>query len=434
MENLNISSSSPQNHPPQDVQDLVDSASTETVCFLMPAIGQPRWSKRIDMVKTEGIHAKALAFDRDYHRGRVPDCEVVMLGKINKGEYLKRLWVFARAVPMLRKQTRNASAVYAFGLDLALLAMLANIFRRSPVFLEVGDIRPIQVAPGLVGKCMKLLSQKTFNASKLLVVTAEDFATGYYADNNISSTPWQVIENKLDFPLRKSSSCGTSSEAPVSVSASIVSEAGAKAVATVPANLSSDVLNIGYFGVLRSPWSFVTLATYAKENANSVKITLAGALQEGHEEFEQLIALDNVEYLGAYRSPDDLPHLYQQVDLVWGCYPEPTTEKGASDENWLWAQAVCRSNRFYECCYYRVPIISMSNSADGQVVESYGLGPVLQSYDYKTIKSHLEAITTQKISVWQENCEKLPESIYCYTTESKELAQTILQQINAARA
>jgi len=430
MENLDISSSSPKEHPPHD---LVDSASMETVCFLMPAVGQPRWSKRIDMVKAEGLKARALAFDRDYHRGRLPDCEVTTLGAIKKGEYLKRLWVYVRAVPTLRRHTRHASAVYAFGLDLALLAMLANIFRRLPVFLEVGDIRPIQVAPGLMGKCMKFISQKTFNASKLLVVTAEDFATGYYADNNISDTPWQVIENKLDLPRRKSSGFGTVAEAPVSVPASLVSKSVANADGTTPTNISSDVLNIGYFGVLRSPWSFVTLATYAKENANSVKITLAGALQEGHEEFEQLIALGNVEYLGAYRSPDDLPHLYQQVDLVWGCYPEPSTQKGASDENWLWAQAVCRSNRFYECCYYRVPIISMASSADGHVVESYGLGPLLHSYDYKSIKENLEAITTQQILVWRENLEKLPEPIYCYTTEAKELAQIILQQINTAR-
>ena len=154
----------------------------------MPALGQPRFSKRITMLQSEGFSAKALAFERDQHNGRIPLCEISMLGSVVKGQYLKRLAVLAKAIPALRQQTRHTDAIYAFGLDLAILALVANMFRKVPVVFEVGDIRPIQVSGGLKGKFMKYLSQKTYNLCSLLVVTSEEFATGYYAEGNASGT------------------------------------------------------------------------------------------------------------------------------------------------------------------------------------------------------------------------------------------------------
>ena len=409
--------------------------SEHTICFLMPALGQPRWSKRIAMLKSEGFTVKALAFERDYHKGRLPDCEIHMLGSVAKGQYLKRLIVLAKAIPTLRRHTRHTSAVYAFGLDLTILALAANLFRKSPVFLEVGDIRPIQVAAGLKGKFMKFLSQKTFNLSSLLIVTSEDFVSGYYADGNVSETPWLVLENKMDAPAQSTLSNGSITDSPQSKVNSpptkVPDSPIVKPSAPTARHAESDVMKIGYFGVLRSPWSFNTLAAYASDNSESVKIIVAGALQEGHKEFERLIALDNVEYLGAYRSPVDLPRLYKQVDLVWGCYPEPATAQERENKAWLWAQAVCRSNRFYESCFYKIPIISMADSSDGKVVKQWNLGPILQTHDYSEIKRQLDAITPETITLWHDNMKNIPASTYQYSTETAELAKTVRRLINS---
>lgn len=416
----------------QQAQNPERVQSADTVCFLLPAIGQPRWSKRIAMLKAEGLSVSAFAFERDYHRGRLPDCEVHMLGAIAKGQYLRRLWALAKAVPLLRKGSRQADAIYAFGLDLVLLAMLANLFRRKPIFFEVGDIRPIQVASGVKGRLMKFLSQKTYDYSSLLVVTAEDFVTGYYADTKPSGTPWLVIENKLDLPEASRANTSLSHE---NNAAGVHAPAGGDGTDSGKPPTGEPVrkrIVIGYFGLLRSPWSFSTLAQYARENPDTIRIVLAGARDNEYESFAQLVELDNVEYLGPYRSPDDLPRLYQQVDLVWGCYPEPATRSQSENAMWSWAQAVCRSNRFYECCFYRIPIISMANSSDGKVVASENLGPVIHSHEYAAIKQQLDAISSADLGTWQRNLNKLPASVYCYTTESAELAQIVRQQIRAS--
>ena len=382
-----------------------------SVCFLMPAVGQPRWAKRVSMLKEEGFHVQALCFERDYHQGRLPDCSIYSLGQIEKGRYLKRLLIMGSVLPVIRKKTVNNDVIYAFGLDLALLSFIANVFRQKHIVLEVGDIRAIQVKAGLVGKLMQRLSQWIYKRVSLLVVTSEDFVSGYYSYSDVNQTPYIVIENKQEKASDDSYRAVTETINPQS--------------STVTDVALSKVIRIGYFGLLRSPWSYLTLARYAADNSETVKIVVAGALHEGHTEFEELLTLDNVEYLGPYRSPDDLINLYSQVDLVWGCYPDPPPSNQTPNEAWSWARAVCRSNRFYESCFYNVPIISMAHSKDGKVVEQHGVGAVLESYDYDVIKEKLDSISSEKLAIWKQNITNLPEHIHSYTDESQRLAKAI---------
>ena len=393
-----------------------------SVYFLMPTIGQPRIAKRIDMLIDEGFDVKAYAFEREYHQGRLPKCTIQTLGNISKGQYIKRLGILTRTIPSFRRITRDASVIYAFGLDLALLALLSNLFRKTPVVIEAGDIRPVQVARGIKGRIIKWFSQYIYNRCSLLVVTADEFVSGYYNDKNKSDTPYQVIENKLDMVAPE----GTNEVAATSLGTykrdDAVQSNPSGLVTDDIADLRSGKLTIGYFGLLRSPWSFLTLERYAKKNTETVRIIVAGALHEGKEEFAKLVALKNVEYLGPYRSPEDLRNLYEQVDLVWGCYPEPTPQNKSDDSNWLWAQAVCRSNRFYESCYYRVPIVSMGVSSDGKVVAKHQLGPVLKTHDFDEIEQQLDSSRPEQLKTWRHNLRNLPASIYIYTDESAELA------------
>ena len=187
-------------------------------------------------------------------------------------------------------------------------------------------------------------------------------------------------------------------------------------------------IRIGYFGLLRSPWSFKVLKKYATERSDTVTLLIAGALQEAQHEFNELIALDNVLYLGPYKSPDDLHDLYNQVDLVWGCYPEPEPESGlanVTNPDWSWAQAICRSNRFYESSYFKKPIVSMTGSGDGKVVSKFKTGLLLDDYNYDYVARKLDSVTSSDLSDWCSNLRNMPQSVYCYTEESEELIEAL---------
>jgi succinoglycan biosynthesis protein ExoL len=120
-----------------------------------------------------------------------------------------------------------------------------------------------------------------------------------------------------------------------------------------------------------------------------------------------------MKFLGTYRSPQDLPALYGGVDLVWACYPGPEHR----DPEWRWALAICRSNRFYEGCHYKTPLISLAESADGAEVARLGIGIALADNSIDAIWKVLSAIDRSSVARWRERMSQLPASAGLFIEE-----------------
>ena len=46
------------------------------ILSVLPVLGQPRYSKRITMLQELGFNVEVVTFERDYHRGRIPNCDI----------------------------------------------------------------------------------------------------------------------------------------------------------------------------------------------------------------------------------------------------------------------------------------------------------------------------------------------------------------------
>lgn len=372
------------------------------ILSVLPVLGQPRHSKRIAMLKQADFVVEAVAFERDYHSGRLPDCPVEHLSKIAHGRYLQRIFKIVTAFPVMRRAIRRNHIVYAFGPDMALAAIIANLGLGRPVVLEVGDIQSWQVTSRMKGYLTRLLDRCVVNSSRLLVATAPGFVDGYYREWLHTKTPALVLENKLE---------GSMAEADRVKNAILL-----KGIPKV-----DRPLRIGYFGLLRCDWSWQVLEALALSMPAELEIVVAGYPMKPVNLSERAKKLSNVEFRGEFRSPQDLPALYGSVDLVWACYPSPETQ----DSNWRWAQMICRSNRFYESCFFKKPIISVLGSGDANEVERYGIGIIISDQRIEAVVNKLSGITSDDISRCQENLTKLPRKIYMYTTEIDELKSTL---------
>ena len=372
----------------------------------LPVLGQPRDAKRIAMLQAAGFSVEVVTFQRNHHKGRIPDCPITLLGRINNGQYFRRIILMIFTIPLMRRAIRRNHLLYASGPDMALLAIIANVGLGRPIVFEVGDIRKIQVSSGALGTLVRLVDRVVAKFSKLLVVTAKDFVDGYYRKRLNIKTPAIVLENKLenqelDFEQNKSLS-------PVRIKP----------------------LKIGYFGVLRCDWSWKVLEKLALSEPNNIKIIIAGHILEPTDLIERAAKLLNVEFRGEYRSPQDLSSLYSDLDFVWACYPPPENKNKNKNKNWRWAQMICRSNRFYESCYFKKPIISVAGSGDAKEVERYGIGEVVSDQAIDSMITTLTKITQEKLLRWDESLSKLPKSVYEYTTEIDDLGNAIRKIIN----
>jgi succinoglycan biosynthesis protein ExoL len=368
------------------------------VLSVLPVLGQPRHAKRITMLQQAGFSVEAVALERDYHIGRLPDCPVERLGKIAHGRYLQRFLKLVIALPAMRRAMRRNCLVYTFGLDMAIITFIAGMGLQRPIILEIGDIRSIQVASGLTGYFTRLLDRYVVNASWLLVATSQGFVDGYYRKWLNTRTPALVLENKLESSMAEAGH----------IEASALMEG--KPLVDRP-------LRIGYFGLLRCGWSWQVLETLALSRPSEVEIVVAGYPTSPVDLPERAAKLINVDFRGEFSSPNDLPALYGKVDLVWGCYPYP--DQG--DWNWRWA----RTNRFYECCFFQKPIISLASSGDASEVDRYKIGMVIHDQSIEKVVDVLSGISPGDLTHWQDNLSKLPRNVYVYTTETDELKNAL---------
>jgi succinoglycan biosynthesis protein ExoL len=285
--------------------------------------------------------------------------------------------------------------VYAFGLDTLLAAWLAsrNLDRRQKIIYEVGDIREILLGDGVVSRLLRWLERYLLRYVALLVVTSEAYIIGYFQGiQKVANLRYQVIENKLD-------------------AEDLPSIQDRKAL--LPRDRENQ-LRIGYFGLIRCRQSWMVLREAVKRGRGKIRVQIRGLVMLTEQEKEEIQNTEFVEYGGPYISPDDLPMMYRQVDMVW-------VATSISQSHLQWA----RVNRFYEACYFGLPMIAQEGTQDGQVVDKLGLGTLIDLLDVDRAVDQILRINEAKLVEWQKHSAEVPEYIYVYTDEHERLLKAI---------
>ncbi len=356
--------------------------------FLLPVRSQPRYS----MMKA-GVEARAVYFDRPYFKGGELPCSSQAIGYISHGNYFRRLFSLAKAFCYIIRIAKRYDILYAFGLDLAGLSVLTALKTKSKVIYEIGDITKIQQEKNLKGDIVRLIEKIIAKRTHKIVVTASDFAVEYYSKVlGLNLQRIQVIENRLDLStsLRPRPSF----------------------------HKAPNVITIGYFGLLRFKQSWTTLKLIARNGGHEIKIIVRGHPM-GLSIEKDSATYKNIEYKGPYIAPDDLSLMYGDIDIVWACF-----DPDASVSNtWKWA----RTNRFYESCFFRKPMIAQSGTTEGYEVESLGIGMTLDLSNPEKAANELLKALPKDLRSWQKNAAAIPDSICVYTNEHKILLDSAIR-------
>ena len=365
------------------------------VNFLLPVVSQPRYYKRIRALEKLGVSSEIFAFERDYFRGNFQPDEYESLGNLKHGHYHKRLAPVLKALFRVRAMAGDTDVIYAFGLDMLLLAYSATcrLGAAPKIVYEVGDIRGVLLGRRFVSRLLRWLERRLLRRASLLVVTSEAYISGYYHGiQGLRRLRYRVVENKLD-----------ENAPPPSAGAPACTDAGA--------------LRIGYFGLIRCRRSWEIMKEVSKQADGRIQVYVWGISMGLGDLDEQTRALSHIDYRGPYVSPEDLPRMYGQVDIVWACYPYQGTEAG----NWRWA----RTNRFYEACLFHRPMFAQVGTEDGRVVEALELGRCLDLSDVSGTVAAILGVSDQDLVRWRQNIGRLPKETYVYTDEHAQLLEKI---------
>jgi len=365
------------------------SLDPSTVC-LLPVASDARIQRRLTALGRLGIEPTVLAFDRPYYPGKAI-AGVESLGRIEHGKYLSRIRPLLSALPRIRAACASADVVYAFGTDLLALGWLATRGRRrKPKFVyEVADIHPTLVGRGIRAAVMRAFERKLLRDASLLVVTSEAFVTEFYNGIQGVSVPYELVENKPELGRLEVSAPRTCQpETPIT---------------------------IGYFGVIRCERSWRVLRRLAEQGQGRIRIYLRGVPLNIPNFEREASECRWVHYGGPYVAPDELPSMFDRIDLLW------VAHRVDDNNSLLWN----RTNRFYEGCAFQKPIIGQTGTQDGKVVGDKGLGPLVDLADPDAVIDRLLKITAGEIARWQSSMSRLPRSVYCENGEHERLTMRI---------
>jgi succinoglycan biosynthesis protein ExoL len=379
---------------------IVQSESSRvvrTVC-LLPVATDARIHRRLAALARLGLEPTVLAFDRPYYPGKPLPGGYQSLGRIEHGRYGSRIKSLLAALPAVRAASAEADVVYAFSLDLLAIAWLATRrFRNRPrLVYEVADIHPTLVGGSLGARAMRAIERKLLRDTSLLVVTSEAFISGFYRGlQNLSDLKYQLIENKPDLET-------LSAQAP-------------------SVRPSDGTLTIGYFGVIRCERSWQALQRLAVRGGGRIRVYLRGVPLNIRDFEAEARACPWIEYGGPYVAPDDLPAMYDSVDVVWAAH------RVDHDNSLLWN----RTNRFYESCAFQKPMIGQIGTQDGTFVLDRDLGPGIDLMDPEQAIERILNITSEDVQRWQANVSHLPPSVYRENGEHEQLTMQIRMLANA---
>lgn len=367
--------------------------------FILQVASHARYWRRIDMITELGVTAKVFAFEREYYKGNKESKIYTSLGSVQRENYARRIVPLLKAVMQIRDGIKDTDVIYTFGLDTFFIGYLSSLFQRKKVkfVYEVGDIRKVFTKNGVVGKFFRLLEKFVLRKAYLVVVTSEAFINEYFKGiQRVRNVKYHVIENKPELnELFKEKQARIKGE-------------NAK-------------IKIGYFGVLRCLRSWEILKDLLEKYPDKFELYIRGLIVEPKTIEEECNRMSNVQYDGTYVVPNDLNRMYNQIDIVWACYPYQGKQLG----NWCWA----KTTRFYEACFFQKPMITQAGTQDASVVSKYNVGIELDLSDVISSVERLCHLDNSRLRQMENNYKHVPMDLFTYNNEHEKLVAILEEKI-----
>lgn len=341
------------------------------IVFVLNNVTLTRCLKRVSEFIEKGYEVDVYGFEKQGEEGYATpsNFNISVIGVFSrKQSYYERLKVYYRSLKHLFKKYKNEDVIfYYFFFNIAFAARLLS--RRTYIY-EESDMPYTGIRNKIVRKCFGSIDKKIIKESMLTVMTSEGFIDYHFGDNRPSNIV--VVPNRVN-PL----------------------------LFSIPYNrrdFNIEHLSLAFVGGFRYT-SVINFATVIAENFPQHEFHAYGIILDHGEELKALCEkYDNIHFHGKFRNPDDLPSIYEKVDLVLATY----------DATYINAQ-YAEPNKMYEAIFFRTPIVVSSNTFLAKKVDRLRIGYHINGLDKKEIISFVNGLTTTDIKDKIKGLEQLPQ-------------------------
>lgn len=383
------------------------------VLYLVHDLADSAVRKRIKMLKAGNAIVSVAGFVREQSSGAVDieGCQPIVLGTTRDGKFGDRVLkvLFSRSVTQLHNQKYDV--IIARNLEMLALARRVTFSSRSAtrIVYECLDIHRIMLNQGTLGKFARAVERWLLRSTSMLITSSPAYLTNYFKPKQQLTKPVLLVENKV-LDLEQND-------------ATAVTERNSSA---------APAWRIGWFGILRCRKSLAILSAFSRMMDGKVQVVLRG--KPAYQEFDnfdaEVAAEPYLSFEGAYKSPEDLKSIYEDVDFIWAI---DFFEEGLNS-SWL------LPNRIYEGCRYgRVPIAVngtetanfLKNSAIGLTVKEAtpevlrDIFSQITPLDADKLKQRVQQSDPRKFTFTKASCSSLVDEISKERTGSAQI--TILE-------
>ena len=310
------------------------------IVFIIGALSQPRCIKRVVSFAEAGYECVVYGYNRGCYDVNTFPCgiEVNVLGTLNNGDSISNLIEMRKNLGGIIKANGRDCIYYSFGF---LSSFLLSLKTKIDYIYEISDILYAYPKYDKFSWILKKIDRRIIRKAKLIVMTSGGFKEyiGVYDDkiiiqpNKISSIFSKYRRNKYTFNAQK--------------------------------------LKFAFIGAIRYE-SIFRFAQVIGEHFQQHEFHFYGGASDSV--IKQVIDLCerycNIKYHGVFKSPDDLPKIYNEIDIVVACY----------DINSL-NERIAEPNKLYESIFFCKPIIVSAQTYLANRVKKLGCGFVLEKQD-----------------------------------------------------
>ncbi len=292
--------------------------------YLVHDLNDASVERRCEMLERGGAKIVLAGFHRQANvKESVKKRRPIILGQSKDAAMVSRVLSTVRHVvssPTLKEAFANCDVILVRNLEQ--LAIGQSIKAGRALIYECLDLHRLLVGSSMPSKILQSIEAKMLGSVDLLLTSSPAYLKHHF-DSNLFEGDIYLIENKLLVDNKD------------------------MAIPTPPA--LSDVLRIGWFGMLRCRRSFEVLKNISRRSGGRIEVLIAGKPSEAElpDLPEQANSTPHMTYSGPYHY-SDLPALYGQCHFAWAI---DWFEAGMNSE-WL------LPNRLYESIAHgSVPIV-----------------------------------------------------------------------------
>ncbi|MEL7213955.1 MAG: glycosyltransferase [Pseudomonadota bacterium] len=377
-------------HDPELLDTDADPVMPERsrILYLVHDLDDAAVWRRVQMLRLGGAEVELAGFRR--RSGTLPE-PALILGQTRNGQMTHRALAVLRQRLRLGRLTKEVSppdAILCRNLEMLALAVpLKRAFSNAdiPLSYEVLDVHRLMVGDGLVASALRRIERALCREVDHLIVSSPAFVEAHFnAHNQWDGTPL-LVENK------------------------VVLDAPANFTPMKRRTEERGPLRIGWFGILRCPFSLACLDAVTRAAPGRYKVLLRGrpALDVLPQFHDVVNANPDLHFGGPYAYPDDLAEIYGSVDLAWLVDRYDT----GANSDWL------LPNRLYEGGLNGVPPIGLKGTQIAKRMAQLGVGLTLEQADLAEVSTRLGALRGDDLTALQKMQEVIPRSTWLVSPE-----------------